>query len=567
MLEDLSIRNFAIIESENIEFEKGFTVLSGETGAGKSILIGALSFLLGGKADVSQIRAGGHEASVSGTFLIDGAVSSEAKEWLSEHAVEPENSRILLRRFIRDNGKSGAYIGDIPVTRNELQEFSSFLVDIHGQHQHQSLMKVSEHRKFLDARAGITSEVNEFTKIYSELVEKRKLLEELDSSFQERERRIEMFSFSVKEITDAKLEQNEDEKLEEEEARLSSYEKLYASVESIKSMIDGGEESVVSLLKKARRESQNASGLDKSLLNLDSRLEASFYEISDIYEEFSSYSEKLVYDPVHLSEIQERLSLIYNLKKKYASSVSAPLSEVFEYLENAEKQLENLKSGTESKAGLESQVRELEKQVYVSAKTISQKRKAVSEKLSSEIEEILSKLGMKGSRFGVSLQEKSGNDIVQKCGPYGMDNVEFLISANLGSPLQPLAKIASGGELSRVMLAIKTIFAQNDPVGTMVFDEIDTGIGGEIAVQVGEHLKKLSGNKQVFCITHLASIAVFADNQIRIKKAVEGGKTSSTVEIVKGEDRIYEIARMLSGDADSQESLSHAKAMLEKYSG
>lgn len=567
MLEDLSIRNFAIIESENIEFEKGFTVLSGETGAGKSILIGALSFLLGGKADVSQIRAGGHEASVSGTFLIDGAVSSEAKEWLSEHAVEPENSRILLRRFIRDNGKSGAYIGDIPVTRNELQEFSSFLVDIHGQHQHQSLMKVSEHRKFLDARAGITSEVNEFTKIYSELVEKRKLLEELDSSFQERERRIEMFSFSVKEITDAKLEQNEDEKLEEEEARLSSYEKLYASVESIKSMIDGGEESVVSLLKKARRESQNASGLDKSLLNLDSRLEASFYEISDIYEEFSSYSEKLVYDPVHLSEIQERLSLIYNLKKKYASSVSAPLSEVFEYLENAEKQLENLKSGTESKAGLESQVRELEKKVYVSAKTISQKRKAVSEKLSSEIEEILSKLGMKGSRFGVSLQEKSGNDIVQKCGPYGMDNVEFLISANLGSPLQPLAKIASGGELSRVMLAIKTIFAQNDPVGTMVFDEIDTGIGGEIAVQVGEHLKKLSGNKQVFCITHLASIAVFADNQIRIKKAVEGGKTSSTVEIVKGEDRIYEIARMLSGDADSQESLSHAKAMLEKYSG
>lgn len=567
MLEDLSIRNFAIIESENIEFEKGFTVLSGETGAGKSILIGALSFLLGGKADVSQIRAGGHEASVSGTFLIDGTVSSEAKEWLSLHAVEPENSRILLRRFIRDNGKSGAYIGDIPVTRNELQEFSSFLVDIHGQHQHQSLMKVSEHRKFLDARAGITGEVSDFTKIYSELVEKRKLLEELDSSFQERERRIEMFSFSVKEITDAKLEQNEDEKLEEEEARLSSYEKLYASVESIKSMIDGGEESVVSLLKKARRESQNASGLDKSLLNLDSRLESSFYEISDIYEEFSSYSEKLVYDPVHLSEIQERLSLIYNLKKKYASSVSAPLSEVFEYLENAEKQLENLKSGTESKAELESQVRELEKQVYVSAKTISQKRKAVSEKLSSEIEEILSKLGMKGSRFGVSLQEKSGNDIVQKCGPYGMDNVEFLISANLGSPLQPLAKIASGGELSRVMLAIKTIFAQNDPVGTMVFDEIDTGIGGEIAVQVGEHLKKLSGNKQVFCITHLASIAVFADNQIRIKKAVEGGKTSSTVEIVKGEDRIYEIARMLSGDADSQESLSHAKAMLEKYSG
>ena len=536
MLEELSIKDFAIIESEHIEFEKGFTVLSGETGAGKSILIGALSFLLGGKADVSQIRAGSSEASVSGTFWIQKKLLPEAFFWLEEHGIEIEDERILLRRFIRENGKSGAYIGSVPVTRTDLAEFSSFLVDIHGQHQHQSLMKVSEHRKFLDSRAGITDEVAAFTQLYSNLVEKRKLLEDLKNSSQDRDRQLDMLNFAVNEITDAKLEQNEDEKLEEEESRLSSYEKLYGAVESIKTLIDGGESSVLPLMKKIRRESQNASSLDKSLSSLDGRLESSFYELSDIAEEFSSYSSKLVYDPVHLSEIQERLSLIYNLKKKYASSASAPLSEVFDYLEKSQKQIEMLGSGEQNCEALEKAVSELEKQVYVAAKNISQKRKAVAEKLSSEVEEILGKLGMKGARFGVSLQEKPGNDVEQKCGPYGMDNVEFLISANVGSPLQSLAKIASGGELSRVMLAIKTIFAQNDPVQTMIFDEIDTGIGGEIAVQVGEHIKKIAKDKQVFCITHLASIAVFADNQIKIKKAVEGGKTASTVEPVTGEE-------------------------------
>ncbi len=567
MLENLSIKDFAIIASENIEFENGFTVLSGETGAGKSILIGALSFLLGGKADVSQIRSGCAEASVSGSFFIEENVSKDAENWLEEHGIEMEERRILLRRFIRSSGKTGAFIGNSAVTRSDLADFSSFLVDIHGQHQHQSLMKVSEHRKFLDSRAGIVSDVEKFTELYTRLVETRKNLERLENSAVDRERKLEIYGFAVKEISEARLEAGEDERLEEEESRLSSYEKLYSAVDSITTVLDGDDGGVISLLKKARKESAYASNLDKSLASLDSRLESSFYEISDIAEEFSSYSERLIYDPAHLSEVQERLSLIYNLKKKYASSSSAPLSEVFDYLEDAKKQLESLEKGTENKDALEAEKKILEKQVYIAAKEISKKRKAVADSLSGEVEEILSKLGMKGSRFGVSLKEKSGNDVEQKCGPYGMDDVEFLISANQGSPLQPLAKIASGGELSRVMLSLKTIFSKNDPVGTMVFDEIDTGIGGEVAVQVGEHLRKLSKNKQIFCITHLASIAVYADNQIRIMKAVSEGKTESSVEPVKGEGRIHEIARMLSGDAESPESLEHARAMLEKYSG
>lgn len=564
MLEELSIKDFAIIEYEHIEFQKGFTVLSGETGAGKSILIGALSFLLGGKADVSQIRTGSAEASVTATFLLD---NKEAEAWLEEHGIEAEDSRIILRRFIRQGGKSGAYIGSVPVTRTDLADFSSFLVDIHGQHAHQSLMKVSEHRKFLDSRAGLTSEVQAFTELYTKLVEKRKKLETLNSSSLERERKIDMFNFAVNEITEAHLEQGEDERLEEEESRLSSYEKLYGTIESIKTYLDGGDSTILPVLKRLRKESASALSYDKSLSSLDSRLESAFYELSDINDEFVSYSEKLVYDPVHLSEVQERLSLIYNLKKKYASSASAPLSEVFDYLENAKAQLEELGAGSENKEELEKIVQALEKKVYLSAKKISDKRKAVSKTLSLEIQDILSKLGMKGARFEVSLTEKSGNDIEQKCGPYGMDDIEFMISANPGNPLLPLSKIASGGELSRVMLAIKTVFAGIDPVGALVFDEIDTGIGGEIAVEVGEHMKKLAQNRQIFCITHLASIAVYADNQYKIKKAVEGGKTVSSVQPVTGEERVSEIARMLSGEAMNQAALDHARSMLEKYSG
>lgn len=568
MLEDLSIKDFAIIESEHIEFSNGFTVLSGETGAGKSILIGAMSFLLGGKADVNQIRSGAHEAQVSGTFYLDSKENQNpALEWLNDHGIETENNRILLRRYIRDNGRAGAWIGSTPVNRTDLAEFSSFLVDIHGQHEHQSLMRVPEHRKFLDARAGILPEVSAFTALYMELVEKRRLLAQLDSSDADRARKIDMYNFAVKEIEDAKLKPEEDIQLEEEENRLSSYEKLFAGVDSIRNMLDGGDESVVSLLKKIRRESQNISILDKTLSSLDTRIESAFYELNDISEEFGSYANKLVYDPSHLQEVQDRLSLIYTLKKKYASSQSAPLKEVFDYYENAQKSLEQLGAGSENREELMKSVSELEKKVYLAGKNLSERRRATGDKLASEVEALLKNLGMNGTRFAVSITAKPGDQIEQKCGPYGFDNIEFLISANPGSPLLPLAKIASGGEISRVMLALKTIFAQNDPVQTLVFDEIDTGIGGEVAVAVGSHMKALAKNRQIFCITHLASIAVYADNQIKIEKGVAEGKTVSNVHPIQGEERVSEIARMLSGDADSAASIEHARAMLEKYSG
>jgi DNA repair protein RecN (Recombination protein N) len=584
MLEDLTIKDFALIDSVTIEFSKGFTVLSGETGAGKSILIGALSFLLGGKSDVDLIRAGTHEADVSGTFLLDGAAGiispaillgtsgdaepQSAADWLMQNSIEPENNRVLLRRYIRDNGKTAAWIQDKPVTRVDLAAFSEFLVDIHGQHEHQSLMHVSEHRKFLDLYAGSTAESVSFTALYAQLVEKRKLLTQFVSSDNDRKQKIDMYSFAVKEINDAKLKPDEDINLEEEENKLSSYEKLYASVDSINTTLSGDEtSSVLPLLKKIRHDSTQALGMDKKLTELDTRIESSFYELSDIAEEFSSYAQKLVFDPARLAEVQDRLSLIYNLKKKYASSPSAPLSEVVLYGQEAQLNLDRLGGGTADKAALEKESAELEKKVYTAAKILSEKRKAAAGKMSAAVEQILTKLGMAGTRFAVKIADKPGTEIEQKCGPYGMDNIEFLICANPGAPLLPLAQIASGGELSRVMLALKTVFSQTDPIPTLVFDEIDTGIGGEVAVSVGSHMKNLAKSRQILCITHLASIAVYADKQIKIEKNVFDGKTSSHVHPVNGQERVAEIARMLSGDIESTESLEHAQSMLQKYSG
>ncbi len=576
MLEDLTIKDFALIDYDYLEFKEGFTVLSGETGAGKSILIGALSFLLGGKAEVSQIRTGKKEASVCGTFVIKSekvrdVLTEEDEplnscEWLKMHGIEVENNRVLLRRFIKDTGKSSAWINDTPVTRNELSQFSSFLVDIHGQHEHQSLMKVLEHRKYLDARAGISGDVELFTKKYAELVSKRKELENYSMSDSERLRNLDMMTFAVKEISEAKLKKDEDVSLEDEQTRLVSYEKIYSDIVSINQMMNDDEKSVVSLLKKIRRDASHLAELDKSVSDLDSRLESAFYELSDVADEFCNYQNSLVFDQNRLQQVEDRLSLIYNLKKKYASSINAPLSEVFDYLENAQHYIEENGEGNNYKEKLESEIKKLEKDVLISAENLSKKRKETAGILNTEVNEILSKLGMKGTRFEVSIKQKSGTDLQQNCGPYGKDDIEFMISANPGNPLLPLAKIASGGELSRVMLALKTIFAQTDSVDTLIFDEIDTGIGGEVAVAVGSHLKNLAKKRQIFCITHLASIAVYADNQIKIEKTVSGEITSSNVHVIEGEERVSEIARMLSGDANTEQSLEHARLLLSKYS-
>ncbi len=568
MLEDISIKDFALIDSATLEFSDGFTVLSGETGAGKSILIGAISFLLGGKGGTELVRSGATEARVSGTIRINNK-NTHATQWLSEHSIEDEDGRVLLRRLVRDTGKTAAWIQDTPVTRTELAEFTSSLIDIHGQHEHQSLMRIAEHRRYLDSYAGIESEVADFTQIYAKLVEKRQLLSEIDISDTRKAEKIDLLTFAIQEIEDAQLKDGEDLELSQEESRLSQYEKLYQEIESFTSLVSEADSrgglSTLSALKKASSNLSSASGMDSTLENLSTRAESIFYELSDIAEEVRSYTGSLVFDPARLEEIQERQALLFKLKKKYANSTQDSIAEVVAYAQKAKQQLEQFSLGETNRKELQDAIDTLEKIVYTKAKQISTKRRTASEKMSSSVENVLIHLGMKGTKFFVQIEQKQAVSDEQKCGPYGIDDIEFLISPNPGTPAKPLAKIASGGELSRVMLALKTVLDHSDTTGTLIFDEVDTGIGGEVSVAVGKHLKLLANGRQILCITHLASIAVYADTQIKIEKSVQGGKTATKVRVIEGENRVEEIARMLSGDSINPASLEHARTLLKNY--
>ncbi|HQB88527.1 MAG TPA: DNA repair protein RecN [Treponemataceae bacterium] len=559
MLEDLTVKDFALIDSVSLEFSRGFSILTGETGAGKSILIGSLTFLLGGKASMDLIRTGADEARVSGTIFLEPNARS-AREWLSDHGIQPENDRVLLRRALRTNGKSASWIEDTPITRAELVEFTSLLVDIHGQHEHQSLLRIEEHRRFLDAFAGIEDEVRAFTAYYSELAAKRKLRDEMSTSEKERAEKAELLRFAIDEITAAKLSPSEEDDLSAEEQRLSQHEKLFAVLEQLTESLSASDGSVPKL-NRSRSWLETISSIDPSLSPLLSRLESAYYELDDIADSLRQYHAGLAFDPSRLEFIQERLSVIYKLKKKYGATVP----DVIAYVESAETQLVQLESWESNRKQVEQEIADLERTVYRAGTLLSEKRRQASEALEKQVEEILGSLGMVSTRFRVQITLREGTDTMQKSGPYGFDTIEFMISPNAGEPLRPLVKIASGGELSRVMLALKTVLSAADEAGTLIFDEIDTGIGGEVALSVGAHLKALSAEKQIICITHLASIAVRADNQIKIEKTVQSGKTVTRAFPVSGTGRVEEIARMLAGDGMSAASVQHAEELLSRY--
>ncbi len=560
MLEDLAVKDFALIDSVTLDFEKGLNILSGETGAGKSILIGALTFLFGGRAGPDSIRTGAEEARVSGTLYLEPAAKA-ARAWLSDKGIETDNDRILLRRTLRSNGKSGTWIQDTPVTRNELNDLTSLLVDIHGQHDHQSLLKVDEHRRFLDAYAAIEEDVSSFTAQYASLASKRKLRDEMNTSEKERAQKTELLSFAIEEISRAALGVTEEGELEAEEQRLSQHEKLFALVEQITENLSGTDGSVPAL-KKTRAALESAASIDVTLSSVLARIENSFYELQDAADTLRQYRDTLSFDPARLEFIEERLSLIYKLKKKYGATIS----DILAYASDAEVQLEQLSLWDSNRTHMEAEIAELEGALFRAGTQLSEKRKKASISLQAGVELILKNLGMAGTCFRVQLTLRDGSDTMQRSGPYGFDNIEFMISANLGEPLKPLARIASGGELSRVMLALKTVLADADESGTLIFDEIDTGIGGEVALAVGGHLRELSGRKQILCITHLASIAVHADNQIKIEKTTDAGKTITRAYSVSGQPRVEEIARMLAGDGFSAASMQHAVELLSKYS-
>ncbi|MEJ5189204.1 MAG: DNA repair protein RecN [Breznakiellaceae bacterium] len=562
MLEELIIQDYALIETLHITFEGGLNILTGETGAGKSIIVGALGFILGAKVDTDIIRTGREEVRVSAILSVDSH-NMEALNWLTDHGIEPEEGKIILRRSLKQNGRGSMFIQNVPVTRNDLADFTSLLFDIHGQHEHQLLLKRESHRRYLDRFAGIEEEVLQFNRVFTTLSEKRKLLENSRSSERDRQARMEMLTYAIEEIEKARLRIGESEELEQESRRMGAHEKLASYIETACELLFEGDASCLAALRRVRSSLEGALSIDSTLAALAEGVNSTYYDLEDWADQLRTYRNNLTFDPRRLEEIEERLALLYRLKKKYGATEE----EILGYKQKAEEELDHLAHFEENRAALEAEIASLEREVIQRARSITQKREKAAEELSVKITAILASLGMSRSRFAVSVLPKTQGSDSLLCGPYGAEDIEFFISPNPGEPLKELSRIASGGELSRVMLAIKTILAHSDTVETLVFDEIDTGIGGEVALAVGEHLAQLGRIKQIFCITHLASIAVRADNHLKVEKSVVGDRTVTTVRPLSDRERKEEIARMLSGDASAGVALAHAEELLARYRG
>ncbi len=558
MLEELYINNIALIDNIKIDFKPGFNILTGESGSGKSLIAGVIALLKGNKGDSSIIRTGADSAEVSGIFTINN--DPELKKWLLDKEIITEENILIIRRTLKSNGRGTITVQSVPLGRNELVELSSFLFDIHGQHEQHTLISEDKQRTLLDNYSGISGETSAFALLFDNLSKLKKKLSEHEISEKERLREIDVLKFVISEISEAKIVPGEDEKLEKEHKMLLDHEKLFKLAEEAHEQLSTSHEGVLSRLKIALNSLSSAASIDENLAGFAERISNSFFDIEDISESLRDYIFKDNFSPEKLQYYEERLSVIYKLKKKYGPA----LEDVLKYFENSVARVSELENFDINREELKKDIRKKEEEVVKKAAELSEKRLKNAAILEKKIEEVLKSLGMPNVRFKISVNTRKNEAGKPVCSLYGFDKVEFLISPNTGEPLKPIDQIASGGELSRIMLAIKSVLSANDPVDSMLFDEIDSGIGGEIAVSVGYHLQKLSKTKQIICITHLASIAVNADNHIRVKKIIENQRTFTRAEKVENEARVAEIARMLSGDQKGDASLEHARVMLEK---
>lgn len=559
MLEELLINNIALVDKLSIRFTPGMNCLTGETGAGKSILAGALGLIRGNKGEIDQIRTGCDEASVSASFSLSN--TPEAAAWLAERGLGAEEDTLLVRRVLRRNGKGSLYVQGQPVTLKDLTELAALLFDMHGQHEHQNLFNVDMHRMYLDRWAGLEAQVAEYGQAFANLAALGKKRDQILADEAEIERKREYLDFAVKEIEAAKVQPGEDIALEHDRRIAGQAEKLYSLCTQAREGLSEGEGGSISRLFSAKHALHDLSRIDESLTDLAGRLDSVYYELEDIARSVESYAENAQFDPRSLDDIEDRLALLDRLKKKYGPG----LDEVRAFGEKAAQDLDNLANISDLKLRMQKEIKDAEQLVFQKAAQLTARRREASQGLRKVVEESLKGLGMAKTRFEVAVSQKLSERGSPICGLQGADHVEFLLAPNPGEPLKPIRNVASGGEISRIMLAVKGALADSDQVQTLVFDEVDTGIGGEVAVAVGEHLHKLALSKQILAITHLASIAVRADNHIKVEKIQGESRTVSNALLVRAQSRVEEIARMLSGDASGEASLRHAAELLERY--
>ena len=545
MLESLHVRNYVLIDSLDLDFSDGFTVITGETGSGKSIILGALSLLLGQKADKEAVRKGSEMAEVSGTFSIG---SSEVLSWCNDHEIEVEDNTLVLRRVIRSNGRSTYSVNGTALNRSEGEELGMLLVDVSSQHAHQSLMKNDVLRKVLDEASSSLEALDSYRASYKELMETEDKLKQTKELMERSSEEADYMKYCLSELENADLKVGEEEELKEKLSLQASSEYIAENLSSAQDELKSAQSSLSEALSYIRK----AEKKDPSLLQYSERLESQSIETEDIFESIRDYLSSMSFSETEIEMMNQRISLIQRMKRRFGGSVEAAI----EQRENFREKLELISDSSDVISSLEKKMDKLSKEVEDKAQKLTSLRKKGAIAFSKHIEEKLHRLGMEASVFTIAVTPLSSP------GPYGKDKIEYLISANKGEKTSLIQETSSGGELSRLMLAMKTSMEGSGSVDTMLFDEVDAGIGGRVATCVANELRQLSQSKQVITITHLSQIASKADRHYKVYKYEENGRTISHIKLLDGEERVRELARILSGD-ESEISLEHARKMLE----
>ncbi len=560
MLLELRISNFALIEDLNFHFEPGLNILSGETGAGKSVVVGAINLLLGERAFTEQIRQGEAEALVEGIISTEMTTGSEVLNLLSGAGIEGREELIVARELYK-NGRSVARVNGRSVPASFLKDLGRHLIDLHGQHQHQSLLRPEEHLGLLDSFGDkkIACSVIIVEDLFKKRQELIKKLSSLGTDGAERERKLDLYRYQLGEIENAALKPGEDEDLADREKLLANAEKIFASVEAVYDELysgnrDSSREPVIDRITSSRRLLEEAGGYDQKIAVILDLVDSAAAQLEEASYELRDYRSRFEYDPSELPAIQERRNLINDLKKKYGPGID----DINAYAERIEKEITLLEGSEELALALEQEIREIDNKLTTESLKLRELRQETAKRLEAMLEESLQELALSGARFEVGFA--ASGDFSAR----GMDQVEFLFSANRGEEVKALTKIISGGEVSRVMLAMKSILARQDLVPTLVFDEVDAGIGGATIQAVAEKLARLAEHHQVLCVTHSAQIAVMADCHYSLYKETVRERTLTRSMHLNEEKRREEIARMLDGAGIDQVGLKHVDSLLKR---
>jgi DNA repair protein RecN (Recombination protein N) len=555
MLQTLALRDFVIVDRLELDFSAGFTVLTGETGAGKSILLDALSLVLGERADSSQIREGSQRAEISALFRVDAQQIGHFNQWLDVQGfpVEDEGQSLLLKRTVESNGRSRAFINGSVATLVQLREAGDQLVDIHGQHAHQLLLKGGAQRELLDRHAGLLPTAIEVAQAFKILSDSRRLLAQAENAGQDIERERERLEWQLEELTELSPQEGEWDHIQTEHARLANGAKIISGCQEAIDVLSESDSSVESALSKA---SSNISALaqhDAVLTEVSQSLESAQIQIDEAVHSLNRYLQKLDLDPKRLSQVEERMQALHTAARKYRTEANA-LPHLL--LETADR-LEALTASQNIEA-LREKVKQEEAAYLKLAKQLSQKRSKAAVDLSKLVTEAMQDLSMAGGQLEIALIPLSEG------GSNGLEQIEFLVAGHAGSTPRALAKVASGGELARISLAISVITSKASFTPTLIFDEVDAGIGGAVAETVGKLLRQLGESHQILCVTHLPQVAAQGNHHLKVSKSQSGDKTLSQVSPLARADRVEEVARMLGGATITDTTRRHARELLEQ---